>query len=1592
MSDFCFDGNGFSSLSTGYSTYLSVCFLRIVLTQIINLIFIAISAYRLKTLFSHTKIPRSISINIFYYLKLAVITATFALKIAQLSLSTKLSTPSQVNAATVSDIISLVVIVISFLLTHYEHTRYSVQSHVLLAYYPVISGFTAFWIWTLSQTAISYAKTYFSLVCVELAFLLLGWAFTLVPNKKAIEYIADIRNRAQGECPEIEANIYSRIYFLWMSDLLKTGRKRILAIKDVWPLPDYLDVENTTETFEKEWDVEIARYPNSPNLWRVMYRSFGTPLLISMFLKLIQDILNFTQTLLFSQLLGFIAIYTSQTDNSISITKGFIISFAMLFNSLFQTMFLQQYFHLAFNTGIKAKTAITNVVFKKSMNLSNSARQKLSTGDIFNLMSVDANKISDVVSYINTIWSGPLQAIVCVILLYKTIGVSALTGVVVMVIGVPINIYMSKMMRDIQKRQMTIKDKRLRLIDEILSSIKSIKLYSWESAFIDKTTEVRNKGELKNLRSYGKIYGYQSFVTSIVAFLVSFLTFAIYSALDNKSRGPLNAQLVFVSLSLFNLLKFPLFILPMIASFVIEANVSCKRVIKLLVSEDLQSDAVDKQPFSREEGNLKIKAGAIENRDLMVSVTNGTFTWGFNANNSNDSKNDKKKLSKKEKKEMKEKKSQPSDENVYDEDTPSIKNINFNAYYGELIGIVGIVGSGKSSLVSALLGDMKKLSGDVMLRGRVAYVPQQPWIINSTLRENILFGQKYDKEFYERVIKNCELEKDIAMLEGGDMAEIGEKGINLSGGQKARLSLARAVYSRAHVYLLDDPLSAVDAHVGRNIMTNVIGPSGLLHNKCRILVTHAVQYLPLIDQVIVMDNGEICEKGHYNELINKVGGSLVRILGDEHFTKINENDSNEVSEQNVESLNSGLNSTQASLKENSLSRRASISTIGTGFDFSNFDSSTLDSQSMIESPDLIMPESNVGSQEKGASQAGQLIEDEVSKSGRIKLRNFVDYVKAGSISGMLIYLVSLVLTNTFSVVANVWLQYWSNQNVKPGDSRSATYYILIYGLFGLLQAIFLSTQNFTIWVFIAIRAAKKTHSLLLKAVMRSPMSFFDTTPLGRILNRFSKDQETIDHQIPRSFDSWASSMMSVLATLIVIVTSFPLFLVAAVPIMIAYYFVYDYYIVSSRELKRLESTTRSPIYSMFQECLSGVSTIRAYGHVNRFKRLNNKLLTINTRAQFPYISLNRWISIRLESIGALIIFFASLFAVITALINHNKGNSSISAARVGLAVSYSLSVTQNLSWGIRQTAELENSIVSVERNKEYCELPPEAPEIIPDNRPPTEWPTRGEIVLSNYSTRYREGLDLILRNINLTIPAGSKVGVVGRTGAGKSSLSLALFRIIESAGGKILIDGIDISTIGLKDLRSKIVIIPQDPVLFSETLRANLDPFNEFSDVEIWSALEKSKLKSWVIQQDTQTGTDATGSSETSAVPTPTTTSGSLGLNVMIQQGGANMSLGQRQLVCLARALLRRSKILILDEATAAIDVETDRFIQDVIRTEFATCTVITIAHRLNTIIDSDYILVLEKGEAAEFDNPQALLRNPDSLFTNLVNNANDNS
>lgn len=601
-------------------------------------------------------------------------------------------------------------------------------------------------------------------------------------------------------------------------------------------------------------------------------------------------------------------------------------------------------------------------------------------------------------------------------------------------------------------------------------------------------------------------------------------------------------------------------------------------------------------------------------------------------------------------------------------------------------------------------------------------------------------------------------------------------------------------------------------------------------------------------------------------------------------------------------------------------------------------------------------DSNISTVSKQSTekQDGKLIAEEKSETGGVDWSVFKHYIKSIGYSLAITTLVMNIVYQGFSIGSNLWLTKWSNDKLSATDHGVRNMYLYVYGGLGLGQVISDCISCLTLALG-CIYSAKALHEFLARKTMRFPMDYFDTTPLGRILNRFSKDVDTVDNILPLNIRLMLVQFFSVLATVTVICISTPAFLAAIVPMALIYWFAQRFYVATSRQLMRLESVTRSPIYSHFQETVTGVTTIRAYSVQPTFIKESDERVDLNQLCKYPSIVANRWLSIRLETIGSLVILLSSLLAVL--------GNQS-NAALVGLSVSYSLQITQTLNMLVRVLSDVETNVVSVERIKEYGDVKPEAEWEVENVKVAEGWPTNGRVVFEDYMVRYREGLDLVLKGVSFDIMGGEKVGIVGRTGAGKSSLTLCLFRIIEAASGRIFVDGVDIAKLGLHKLRSRLTIIPQDPVLFSGTLRMNLDPYMVKTDDEIWTALELSHLKSFVK------GT--TG-----------------GLNHEISEGGENLSVGQRQLVCLARALLRKTKVLVLDEATAAVDLETDDLIQKTIRTEFKDCTVLTIAHRLNTILDSDKVIVLDRGQIIEFDTPTNLLENKNSSFYSMAKDAN---
>ncbi|RYO99624.1 hypothetical protein DL764_006765 [Monosporascus ibericus] len=1392
-----------------------------------------------------------------------------------------------------------------FSIQWFEHERTRNANGVVLFYWLLlIIAYTVKLRSLVSQQIYHKNVPYFVSYTVGFGLSVVEFLFEWLWPKKASTYEVLVDDEGE-ECPVETATVFSRLTFSWMTPLMRLGYKQFLTEEDLWGLSPSDKTANACERFEQAWGPQL-KHTERPSLWLTLLRAYGGPYALAAAFKVVNDLSAFAQPQLLRYLINFVDSYQKDKEPQPPI-KGAAIAIAMFVVATLQTSMIHQYFQLSFVTGMRIKAGLSSAIYKKSLKLSNEGRASKTTGDIVNFMAVDAQRLQDLTQFAQQIWSAPFQIIICMVSLYQLVGWSMLAGIGVMIVMIPVNGIIARLMKRLQKQQMKNKDARSRLIAEIINNMKSIKLYAWSTAFMNKLNYVRNDLELKNLRRIGAAQAFANFTWSSTPFLVSCVTFTVFVFTQDR---PLTTEIVFPALALFNLLAFPLAVLPMVITSIIEASVAVGRLTDYLVAEEIQPDAIVIGPPVEERGRE------------AVAIRNGTFSWNRH------------------------------------EPKTVLKQINFTAHKGELTCVVGRVGMGKSSLLQSVLGDLWKLEGEVNVNGTVAYVAQQPWIMNATVKENIIFGHRYDSNFYEKAVAACALLDDFVQLPDGDETVVGERGISLSGGQKARVALARAVYARADIYLLDDCLSAVDSHVGRHIIDNVLGPKGLLSSKCRILATNAISVLSDADFIYQLRDGEIIESGKFRQLIAMKGGvaDLVRTAGQDSGPSSSVASPDESGSETSTYIEPESKLDQEEVEE-AQERLAELAPIKSGP--SSGAKKRTGSESTLRRASAASfrgARGKLSDEEDPSAKTRQTKEH--SEQGKVKWDVYMEYAKTSNIIAVAIYLITLIAAQSAQIGSSFWLKDWANANSKAGGNPNVGMFVGVYFAFGVGSSALTVVQTLILWIFCSIEASRKLHERMATAIFRSPMSFFDTTPAGRILNRFSSDVYRLDEVLARTFNMLFVNLARSGFILMVISVSTPAFVALIVPLSAVYYWVQRYYLRTSRELKRLDSVSRSPIYAHFQESLGGTSTIRAYRQQERFELENEWRVDLNLRAYFPSISANRWLAIRLEFFGAVIILAAAGLAVIS-VTNH----SGLSGGMVGLAMSHALQITTSLNWIVRQTVEVETNIVSVERVLEYARLPSEAPEIIPHRRPPVAWPANGAVQFHNFSTRYREGLDLVLKNINLDIKSHEKIGVVGRTGAGKSSLTLSLFRLIEPVTGHISIDDLDTSSIGLLDLRRRLAIIPQDAALFEGTIRDNLDPGHVHDDTELWSVLEHARLKGHVASMEG-------------------------GLEAKINEAGSNLSAGQRQLISLARAMLTPSNILVLDEATAAVDVETDRMLQATLRSDlFSHRTIITVAHRLNTILDSDRVVVLEKGEVVEFDTPQALLKKK-GIFYGLVKQA----
>ncbi|NXO30166.1 MRP1 protein, partial [Cisticola juncidis] len=1295
-----------------------------------------------------------------------------------------------------------------------------------------------------------------------------------------------------NQCPEASSSFLSKITYWWFSGLLWKGSQQPLGMDDLWPVRKQDSSEEIVAWAEREWrkcqsrtqqKMESATFKKSQKtesgiaeaeeteallqskhsqsgpLLRMFWSMFGTYFLLSTVCLVICDVFLFSTPMVLSLFLKFIE------DEAAPGWLGYFYAFSMFVLGCVQTLFEQRYMYMCLVLGLRLRTAVTGLVYRKILVMSNASRKAATTGEIVNLVSVDVQKLMDLIIYFNGTWLAPIRIIICFVFLWQLLGPSALTAIAVFLFLLPLNFVITKKRSQFQETQMKHKDERAKLTNAILSNIKVIKLYGWEKTFMEKVLGIR-KQELQALKRSQILFSASLVSFHSSTFLVTFVMFAVYTLVDNTHV--LDAEKAFVSLTLINILNTAHSFLPFSINAAVQAKVSLNRLAAFLNLEELNPASPSR--------NI---SGSVQ---ASITIRNGTFCWSK-------------------------------------ETSPCLRSIELSVPQGSLLAVVGQVGAGKSSLLAAVLGELQVTDGCVITKDTAAYVPQQAWVLNASVEDNILFGKEMDETWFNRVTEACALHPDLETFPAGQKSEIGEKGISLSGGQRQRVALARAVYQKASLYLLDDPLSAVDAHVGQHIFEHVLGPRGLLKDKTRVLVTHTVNILPQVDNIVFLVDGMISETGSYQELLQR-NGAFAEFLRS-HVTA---EDKPHAAFPAMGDTKGTVTTGNGPSQEKPL--RGVKSAVGRG----------------------IIPVSQDST--RAADTRGGLTKAEPTQHGRVGAGVFGAYLQAAGRALCVGIVASFACQQAVSFSRGHWLSLWAEDPVLNGTQQHTQLRAGVFAALGAAQAL----GRFACTAAVLLGGVLASHQLflqLLSSVLRSPMLFFEQTPVGHLLNRFSRDMDAVDSVIPDKLKSVLGFLFNLLEIYLVIVVATPWAAVAIVPLTVLYAAFQHFYVTTSCQLRRMEAASRSPIYSHISETFQGSSVIRAHKDQQRFISKSNFLVDENQRICFPGAVADRWLATNLEFLGNGIVLFAALFAAMA--------RTQLSPGTAGFSLSCALQITGVLNWMVRSWTDVENNIVSVERVREYLSTPKEAPWTLNGKLQGQVWPTEGRIEFRNYSLCYRPGLELALRRVSVTINGHEKIGITGRTGAGKSSLAVGLLRLVEAAEGAILIDGQDIAQLGLHDLRTNITVIPQDPVLFSGSLRMNLDPLNQYTDADIWTALELTQLKNFVADLPEQ-------------------------LEYKCTDQGENLSTGQKQLLCLARALLQKAKILILDEATAAVDVETDAQIQSMLRTQFRDSTVLTIAHRVSTVLDCDRILVLENGRIAEFDTPEHLIAQK-GLFYRLM-------
>ena len=1308
-------------------------------------------------------------------------------------------------------------------------------------------------------------------------------------------------------------NWISRLFFFYMNKVIIKGSKKIFEKEDLYKIKDDLIFSKHKIKFDKFLNQKTkSGWSFKKIIFRWMLK-FWAPIII---LYTIMVALSMTVPFLLKLLIEWFQDPDSNPD------RGYILFAIITVISLITPFFAQHGMKNTYDIWVKCHIVLFHLYFKKIKEIKINVSNYIDMGKIANILTADIHRIGFLGFMAHRLFLSPIQLFLYTYFIYREIKWVAFVGLGFIILVTFLQGKISFSQASLLKKKYIFADKRNKKVNNSLNGITSVKYNAWETVILN----IIRKTRLKETHISFLLVLIRSIVDGIIFLLPIFSSLLVIVIYQKTNDNNLTLSQIFFIINIYNEIVIPLTLFFFALSSLFEAKISLKRINDILKypNMDKEKNAINNDDEKLEKGSLIINNGTFSYDELKWKIYN------FVINN-------------------KEKTEVPKFEikNV-------LTDINFKVKKGEFIAIIGSVGSGKSSLLKSFLGMLFKNKGEIKKNGSFGYVPQNAFLINEVLRENILFGEKFDEVKYKEIIRKCQLLPDLQTLKAKDLTEIGERGINLSGGQKQRISLARSVYANSDIYLIDDSLSALDAHVGKKIFNEVF--CDILKDKTRIMVTHALQYLPNVDRIIFMEKGKILFEGTYENLIEK-NEKFKKFVTEEKTKKIDKKEKKE----NESFLDESFQSIQniQSLRQMSINLKD------------------------IKSP---------------AQQEGKLIKQEKRFKGTINLKIYKTYLKEGG----WLYFAFNMLFFILSVIFGIFIDYWVGAWTVDTYGLSENTYIYIYLGIAVMTLFFIFVRGIT-WGHYTSKISFGIFQKFVDRLLLKSMAFFDTTPIGQILNLTSKDTDYMDTRINLTYLSFFSLSLQILGTFVLIAITNILIIPFIIIFLIIFIFVVRLYLKTSLELRRLELLSFSPILSNLAEFFNGLSTFRALKKTDYMNHKFNYNVDNLCTIMYHDRMCQAYINLIVQFMMGILIGLMALFIVLSKNLKFSfvLDNPDV----IAVSLNAVLVIPARISFFMFNVAELIKGMNSIQRiilnledeNNERNHNTPIAPK---------NWPLQGQISAKNFNIRYRKGLPLVLKNVSFDIKGSEKIGIVGRTGSGKSTLIKAITRLLEidnEKNGYIEIDGVKINDIGLNQLRSKINVIPQEPFLFQGTLRENIDPLEKYSDEEIIITLKKAFL--WDSDIFTNSKSNDKKENQKKEIKMKIKEEGEkdiekLGLKkeniikiltnkdkleFIIESKGLNLSNGQRQLVCIARSIIEKPKILLMDEATSNIDPNTDKKLHHLIKKEFRDSTIITIAHRLDTIIDYDRVFVFDKGELVESGTPFDFLKDKNSIFNQMV-------